>query len=197
MAEDPRNPPAAPAAPAGADPSMEDILASIRRILNEDEPGAAPGPAPLPDPNEPLALTEAMMVEEPARPATPPPPPPPPPPPEPVIEAVPPPVVVAPPPPPPVQPVPVAAAPPPSLPPEALLAPAAAAAASAAMGQLMRAVAQDRGAPVHRSGGPSIEDVVREEVRPMLKQWLDQHLPPMVERLVRAEIERVVGRALS
>jgi cell pole-organizing protein PopZ len=65
------------------------------------------------------------------------------------------------------------------------------------MGQLMRAVAQDRGAPVYRSGGPSIEDVVREELRPMLKQWLDQNLPPMVERLVRAEIERVVGRALS
>ena len=29
----------------------------------------------------------------------------------------------------------------------------------------------------------------------MLKAWLDQHLPPLVERLVRAEIERVVGRA--
>jgi len=31
----------------------------------------------------------------------------------------------------------------------------------------------------------------------MLKEWLDQHLPGLVERLVRAEIERVVGRALS
>ena len=59
MAEDPRTPP--PAA-AGGDPSMEDILASIRRILNEDEPGTAPGPAPMPDPSEPLALTEAMLV---------------------------------------------------------------------------------------------------------------------------------------
>ncbi len=186
MAEDPRTPP--PAA-AGADPSMEDILASIRRILNEDEPGTAPGPAPLPDPNEPLTLTEAMMVAAPAPTAAPQPPP------QPV-----PPVVVAPPPPPPVEPVVVAAEPPPpphALPPEALLAPAAAAAASAAMGQLMRAVSQDRGAAVYRSGGPSVEEVVREELRPMLKQWLDQNLPPMVERLVRAEIERVVGRALS
>jgi cell pole-organizing protein PopZ len=187
MAEDPRSPP--PVA-AGADPSMEDILASIRRILNEDEPGTAPGPAPLPDPNDPLALTEAMLVGEPPKPVAAPPPPPP----EPVMA----PAVVAPPPPPlpPAQPVTVAAELP-SLPTEALLAPAAAAAASAAMGQLMRAVAQDRGAPVYRSGGPSIEDVVREELRPMLKQWLDQNLPPMVERLVRAEIERVVGRALS
>ncbi|MFM7416388.1 MAG: DUF2497 domain-containing protein, partial [Alphaproteobacteria bacterium] len=29
-----------------------------------------------------------------------------------------------------------------------------------------------------------------------LKDWLDSHLPPLVERLVRAEIERVVNRAL-
>jgi len=28
----------------------------------------------------------------------------------------------------------------------------------------------------------------------MLKLWLDTHLPPLVERLVRAEIERVVNR---
>jgi cell pole-organizing protein PopZ len=28
-------------------------------------------------------------------------------------------------------------------------------------------------------------------LRPMLKEWLDDHLPDVVERLVRAEIERV------
>ena len=47
-----------------------------------------------------------------------------------------------------------------------------------------------------RSNGPTIEDIVREELRPLLKAWLDANLPPMVERLVRAEIERVVGRAV-
>ncbi len=57
-------------------------------------------------------------------------------------------------------------------------------------------VAAERGTAV-RSGGPTIEDVVREELRPLLKEWLDQHLPSVVERLVRVEIERVVGRALS
>ncbi len=36
---------------------------------------------------------------------------------------------------------------------------------------------------------------VRAELRPLMKEWLDTHLPPLVERLVRAEIERVVGRA--
>jgi hypothetical protein len=44
------------------------------------------------------------------------------------------------------------------------------------------------------TGGPTIEDIVREELRPLLKAWLDANLPPMVERLVRTEIERVVGR---
>jgi len=36
-----------------------------------------------------------------------------------------------------------------------------------------------------------VEDIAREMLRPMLKQWLDDNLPTMVERLVRAEIERV------
>ena len=37
----------------------------------------------------------------------------------------------------------------------------------------------------------TLEDLVREMLRPMLKTWLDDNLPGMVERLVRAEIERV------
>ena len=36
-----------------------------------------------------------------------------------------------------------------------------------------------------------IEQAVREMLRPMLQRWLDDNLPMMVERLVRAEIERV------
>jgi cell pole-organizing protein PopZ len=36
-----------------------------------------------------------------------------------------------------------------------------------------------------------IEDGVKEMLRPMLKQWLDDNLPGIVERLVRQEIERV------
>ncbi len=35
------------------------------------------------------------------------------------------------------------------------------------------------------------DSMVRDMLRPMLKQWLDENLPPMVERLVRAEIQRV------
>jgi cell pole-organizing protein PopZ len=37
----------------------------------------------------------------------------------------------------------------------------------------------------------TLEDLVKEMLRPMLKGWLDDNLPSMVERIVRAEIERV------
>jgi hypothetical protein len=37
----------------------------------------------------------------------------------------------------------------------------------------------------------TLEDLVREMLRPMLKAWIDDNLPGLVERLVRAEIERV------
>src|SRR5262245_58718683 len=40
-------------------------------------------------------------------------------------------------------------------------------------------------------GGRTVEELVSELLRPMLKTWLDENLPGMVERLVRAEIERV------
>jgi hypothetical protein len=37
----------------------------------------------------------------------------------------------------------------------------------------------------------TIEDLIKDMLRPMLKTWLDDNLPGMVERIVRAEIERV------
>jgi cell pole-organizing protein PopZ len=37
----------------------------------------------------------------------------------------------------------------------------------------------------------TLEDLVKDMLKPMLKSWLDDNLPTMVERLVRAEIERV------
>jgi hypothetical protein len=36
-----------------------------------------------------------------------------------------------------------------------------------------------------------LEDMTRQMLRPMLKAWLDDNLPILVEKLVRAEIERV------
>ena len=40
----------------------------------------------------------------------------------------------------------------------------------------------------------TLEDLVKDLLRPMLKEWLDDNLPPLVERLVEKEIAKLVGR---
>lgn len=45
-----------------------------------------------------------------------------------------------------------------------------------------------------RSGETSLEGLVREMLRPMLAEWLDKNLPPVVEKMVAAEIARIVGK---
>jgi len=45
-----------------------------------------------------------------------------------------------------------------------------------------------------RSGETSLEGLTRDLLRPMLAEWLDRHLPEMVERLVKAEISRIAGK---
>ena len=202
---------------AAADPSMDDILASIRRILDEEGTrAAAPADGPEPTvhhapaaPADPvLELDTSMMLPEPDEAAAGPIPTPPPILMEPVaaepayyIQDLPRDPVL----PPPVAPAllaPMPGGPPPTLvAPDlvrpdlmkpGLVAPAAAAAASS-VGALLRTLASERTTATSRQG-PTIEDLVREEMRPLLKEWLDTHLPPLVERLVRAEIERVVSR---
>lgn len=61
-----------------------------------------------------------------------------------------------------------------------------AAASIAALSKLAEVSGQKR-----TPGGQTIEDVVKELLRPMLKQWLDDNLPPLVERLVKKEIELI------
>ncbi len=46
------------------------------------------------------------------------------------------------------------------------------------------------------AGGRSLEDVVVDAMRPMLKQWLDANLPAMVESMVAREISRITGKRL-
>jgi hypothetical protein len=191
--------PGVAATPDGADPSMEDILASIRRILNEEEAPSTPeahnepaasGEAPTGD--DVLILDESMMISSPgstrdasepepeAEPGLPPPT-------TAVETSIPNPEVMT--------SSPQVA--PSDLPPSApeLVAPEAAAAAASSVGSLVRTLAAGRATQVY-SGGPTLEDLVRGELRPLLKEWLDANLPPIVERLVRTEIERVVGRAV-
>jgi cell pole-organizing protein PopZ len=58
------------------------------------------------------------------------------------------------------------------------------------------AMLAEPGAPpqIVRSGETSLEGLVRDMLRPMLAEWLDRNLPPMVERLVKAEIARIAGK---
>jgi cell pole-organizing protein PopZ len=56
-------------------------------------------------------------------------------------------------------------------------------------------MAEPRAQPqIVRSGETSLEGLVRDILRPQLAEWLDKNLPPMVERLVAAEIARIVGK---
>lgn len=79
----------------------------------------------------------------------------------------------------------------------------AAAAADAARRSLdaLSAVVQPVEAPAVVSapaagGSRTLDDVVTEALRPLLKQWLDANLPPLVEAMVAKEIARITGRRL-
>jgi cell pole-organizing protein PopZ len=65
----------------------------------------------------------------------------------------------------------------------ALMSPAATAAVSAAFNSLASTILS--------KDARTLEDLVREIMKPMLRSWLDDNLPSLVERLVRSEIERV------
>ena len=70
----------------------------------------------------------------------------------------------------------------------------AAAAAFAQLGVLPRERRREGEMPLG-AAERTLEDIVREMLRPLLQGWLDEHLPGIVERLVREEIARVVGEA--
>lgn len=51
---------------------------------------------------------------------------------------------------------------------------------------------------ISRAGnGGTLEDIVRDMLKPMLRQWLDSNLPPMIERMVERELERLVKQAMD
>jgi uncharacterized protein len=212
------------------EPSMEEILASIRRIIADDDSGkgAKPpeaAPAPPPPPPKPVAVAASR-------------PPPPPPPPAPAannqddIDAMladldaPPKIAVAPEPPVPEPPAPppdvldlteeMAAPTPPPGPapsfrtidgesdvvfaerapepleevPRQFTAPEQALISNSTM-QAVDSAFNSLAYTVLGQNARTLEDLVKEMLRPMLKGWLDDNLPGLVERIVRAEIERV------
>ena len=195
---------------AQREPTMEEILASIRRIISEEDkpaeaggdvldlqpppppvaevkapapaPQPAPAPAPKPEPvvakapppvfDEPEEFTpplrsieeDLMIVEDEPAPL---------PPPAPVFAAAPPPA-------PKVEWTPPAA---PVAPTETLTSAPVAHHAAGALGKLM-------GSMLVSSTG-TLDDVVRELLKPMLKEWLDANLPQLVEAEVAKEIDRI------
>jgi cell pole-organizing protein PopZ len=182
------------------EPTMEEILASIRRIISEDDapaaeaapaPAAAPEPEPEPSPalmdatpsmpepepeeEEIFDLTDRyeapaaetigdLDVTAPADPE-----------PEPFPTSF-------------VEPErPAAREPEPY---DSLVGDSAAAASASAFAGLSAAFRQPE--PVPTGGvGPTIDDLARSLLRPMLKDWLDANLPGIVEAAVRKEVERI------
>ncbi|TCS17275.1 DUF2497 domain-containing protein [Caulobacter sp. BK020] len=168
------------------EPTMEEILASIRRIISEDdapaEAAAAPEPEPAPveeapaeddvleltDPIEPPAPVESLGDIDVYSPEPEPEPEPPPPPPEPA-------------------PAPVFSREEVA---DNLVGDHAAGLAASAFGSLSSALLMPK-------DGRTLEDVVRELLRPLLKEWLDQNLPRIVETKVEEEVHRIArGRSV-
>ena len=187
---------------AQQEPTMEEILASIRRIISEDADSgkgntSAPAPVAVSRDNEVLELTNVVhddgsigrQAEIAPEPAPPPPrrraaPPPPRHEPEPIREHQPEPRVSR-----------RAAAPEPRHmrnqsdldmveKDDGILSSQASSAITNAFGMLAR----ERDVTV--GNGTSLEDIVTQIMKPLLAQWLDEHLPEIVERVVQQEVER-------
>lgn len=196
------------------EPTMEEILASIRRIISEDDAPAEAAPAPAPAVVEPEP-SPAMMdltpsVVEPAQsdedvleltdryeaPAaetigdldvTAPE--------EPVSYAEPEPAPAYEPEPEP-EPFPVAAAPAAAPSYDSLVGDSAAASAASAFAGLTAALKKPEPLDVPTGGvGPTIDDLARALLKPMLKEWLDANLPGIVDAAVRKEVERIARSA--
>jgi cell pole-organizing protein PopZ len=139
----------------GREPSMEDILASIKKVIAEEKElrvAAAPTPAvedePLPEETSAAEDDDVLVLDEPL-------------------------------------------APPADLGPP-LLDEEIAGHSRDALAQLQTVAAS---VPALPQTNP-LEDMVREMLKPILKQWLDEHLPQMVDDHVKREITRITGRPL-
>ena len=194
------------------EPTMEEILASIRRIISEDDAPAETAPvaaAPAPQPEavvSPALMDETPSMEEPAAseddvleltdayqapaaeslgdldisatepfPSAP------------VSESI---FAEA--------PVEVQAPEPPSVPTtgyDTLVGESAAASAASAFAGLASTLRKPE--PMETSGGsgPTVDELARSLLRPMLKEWLDANLPGIVEAQVRKEVERIARTA--
>ena len=163
------------------EPSMEEILSSIKRIIAEDSETLAPrrgAQAPAPD-EEPDVLELTQPWGEPEEAPTPEP--------EPIAVEEAPALASA-----PVAPSPKSAAQPQAAEDEAqaLLSATTEAATRHALASLSRLVVK----PEDPAADNTLEGLVRDMLRPMLKDWLDAHLPDIVQATVDREVARISGR---
>ncbi len=76
-----------------------------------------------------------------------------------------------------------------------LVSDSTAAAATSSLSDVMGAISQSNQRGVAIGGGRTLEEVVRDALHPVLKEWLDANLATLVERIVREEIKKMVRRA--
>lgn len=143
---------------ASSEPSMEEILASIKRIIADDEPGAFARGRPLRAVPEVEPEAEHAGAEQPY---------------EDVLELH----------------EPIAEEPAPALAPvDPILSDRVAEASREKLEALSRLIVKPQVA-----GSDTLEGLVREMLKPMLRDWLDQNLPQLVEQIVAREIARITG----
>ncbi|MDI1325271.1 MAG: DUF2497 domain-containing protein [Brevundimonas sp.] len=78
---------------------------------------------------------------------------------------------------------------------DSLVGDSAAASAASAFAGLASTLKKPEPADVSFPSGPTIDEMVRGLLRPMLKEWLDANLPAIVEAQVRKEVERIARTA--
>jgi cell pole-organizing protein PopZ len=158
-----------------AEPSMEEILSSIKRIIAEEGEGAMSAarakrqtrPAPRIDPTpEPFGHDEILELSDPVEMGS-----------DDGIDAY------------AEEEFAVPKAETPAVPAEPILSPRTAQATRGPLDTLSRMVVKPDVA-----GSDTLESLVREMLRPMLRDWLDANLPGMVERMVSREISRITGK---
>ena len=139
-----------------AEPSMEEILASIKRVIAEDgrasaaRPARGSRPAAAPDASSALPAEEDVLELN-----------------DPIDEG------------------------------SGLVSEGAAEASRASLAAL--AAVRDHSpaaAPALPTGDGPLEAVVREMLKPMLKDWLDANLPDIVEEIVTREVARITGKGI-
>jgi cell pole-organizing protein PopZ len=154
---------------AEQEPTMEEILASIRRIISEDEEPAEPPPQPRAESKSRRGREAEEAIAPPARVKEP----------EPVYEEV------------ELEEPEFMRTDLSALDEDGLVSEPVANAAAVAFGELVGQMLVSS----RSTEGKTLEDIVREMMKPMIRQWLDANLRSIVEATVASEVRKIAARA--